>query len=96
MTTSRKALLESAARIRPTLGNSHWLQSNKRIIHGSLPASWTLSTDSNFRIQFAYCLTNLGVRWREQSDLALAIAWLVRVGIAEVNGALIRKSQKPI
>lgn len=107
MLDSRQAIIQSAIRIKPTLGNPKWLFAHRNLIRNALPESWTPVTCSSLRAKFGFFLTVAGVEWRETADLILAMNWLVKVGIAEArcdpdistisrHSISIRKSRQPI
>lgn len=107
MLDSRQAIIQSAIRIKPTLGNPKWLFAHRNLIHDALPESWTPATCSSLQVKFGFFLKVTGVEWRETADLILAMNWLVKVGIAEArcdpdistvshHSISIRKSRQPI
>lgn len=86
MSDPRTAIIESAKRLRPTLGSTEWLQINRRGMSFALPLSWVSAKDDSFLLRFGFALKIAGVKWTEKVDLIIALQWLDRIGIAESLG----------
>jgi hypothetical protein len=83
MSDPRAAIIESAKRLRPTLGSPEWIQQNRTKMSLALPSSWIAAKDESFLLRFGFALKIAGVQWTEQADLLIALQWLNRIGIAE-------------
>jgi hypothetical protein len=83
MSNPRAAIIESAKRLRPTLGSKNWIQQNRSKVSLALPASWVAAKNESFLLRFGFALKIAGVQWTEQADLFIALQWLDRIGIAE-------------
>jgi hypothetical protein len=83
MSDGRTAILESANRLRPTLGSEDWLRQNRAKLSLALPSSWTVANNESFLLRFGFALKIAGVEWTKQTDLSIALQWLDRIGIAE-------------
>ena len=83
MSDPRTAIIESAKRLKPTLGSAEWLRINRRSMSLALPMSWVSAKDDSFLLRFGFALKIAGVGWTEQADLIIALQWLDRIGIAE-------------
>lgn len=71
----------ASIRLRPTIGNSQWMQRNQAIILKSIPSEWTPANNVQLRLGFA--LKTLGVNWVATNDLAIAFMYLERLGLVE-------------
>lgn len=71
----------ASIRLRPTIGNSKWMQANQAIILKSIPSEWTPPNDVQLRLGFT--LKTLGVDWVATNDLVIAFMYLERLGLVE-------------
>jgi hypothetical protein len=77
----RADILMASIRLRPTIGNSKWMQANQAIILKSIPSEWTPPNGVQLRLGFT--LKTLGVNWVTTNDLVIAFMYLERLGLAE-------------
>lgn len=71
----------ASIRLRPTIGNSQWMQRNQAIILKSIPSEWT--PVNNVQLRLGFTLKTLGVNWVATNDLAIAFMYLERLGLVE-------------
>ena len=71
----------ASIRLRPTLGNSQWMQVNKEKVMAVFPTDW--SSASKIQLQLGFAFKVLGVNWKETSDLVIAFMWLEKLGLVE-------------
>lgn len=69
--------------LRATLGNRTWLKANFNSIVKSLPENWKSVPD--LILPFGFAIKCLGVDWREESQVVVALYWLNHIGIAETR-----------
>ena len=74
-------ILMASFRLRPTLGNSQWMQLNKEKVVAAFPVDWSSANKIQLPLGFAFKM--LGVEWRETTDLVIAFMWLERLGLVE-------------
>lgn len=71
----------ASLRLRPTLGNSQWMQLNKEKVVAAFPVDW--SSASKIQLPLGFAFKVLGVEWKETSDLVIAFMWLEKLGLVE-------------
>lgn len=71
----------ASLRLRPTLGNSQWMQLNKEKVLAAFPVDWSSANKIQLPLGFAFKV--LGVEWKETSDLVIAFMWLEKLGLVE-------------
>jgi hypothetical protein len=71
----------ASLRLRPTLGNSQWMQLNKEKVLAVFPVDWSSANKIQLPLGFAFKV--LGVEWKETSDLIIAFMWLEKLGLVE-------------
>lgn len=71
----------ASVRLRPTLGNSQWMQINKEKVVAAFPVDWSSANKIQLPLGFAFKM--LGVEWRETTDLVIAFMWLEKLGLVE-------------
>lgn len=71
----------ASLRLRPTLGNSQWMQINKEKVVAAFPVDWSSANKIQLPLGFAFKV--LGVEWREATDLVIAFMWLEKLGLVE-------------
>jgi len=67
--------------LRSTIGNPQWFRSNYSELIKAIPREWT--SVHNLILPFGFAIKILGVEWRQEAQVALAIMWLNHLGIAE-------------
>lgn len=76
----------ASIRLRPTLGNSEWMQLNKEKVAAVFPTVW--SSANKIQLPLGLAFKVLGVEWKETSDLVVAVMWLERLGLVESQSSL--------
>lgn len=71
----------ASIRLRPTLGNSQWMQLNREKVVAAFPVDWSSANKIQLPMGFAFKM--LGVGWKETSDLVVAFMWLEKLGLVE-------------
>lgn len=71
----------ASIRLRPTLGDSQWMQINKEKVVAAFPTDW--SSASKIQLPLGFAFKVLGVEWKETCDLVIAFMWLEKLGLVE-------------
>jgi hypothetical protein len=77
----RASIVTASIRLRPTIGNSKWMQANQAAILKSIPNEWT--PPNNVQLRLGFTLKTLGVSWVTTDDLVIAFMYLERLGLVE-------------
>ena len=85
MTELKLAIISSCQRLRSTLGNKQWMDTNQALVKNALPTKWTSAENSDFLLCFGFTIKCLGVEWRDKFDLIVALYWLAKIGICEAR-----------
>ena len=67
--------------LRSTIGNPQWFRSNYYEVVKAVPQNWT--SVHNLILPFGFAIKVLGVDWREEAQVILALMWLNQLGISE-------------
>lgn len=67
--------------LRLTLGNLRWLKVHFSEVVNSIPEQWTCV--QNLILPFGFRIKCMGVEWRQESQIVVALLWLNHMGIAE-------------